>query len=135
MANPAPVLIIKGTCHTVTRRHVPALEARAEQRDEQGNFLSRAREGRDAYDTTDVVVLTDGGGFATVVLSDDATAEMDGWQPSQGDAINLVVRPFIKWERQGQRSWTVVGLSVAGDLSHGLTGTASKPRVLASTSS
>lgn len=92
------------------------MEARPERTDDEGRVLARAVEARPGYFTTDVVILTDGGGFATVVLSDEAAAALGGELPNPGDEISYAVRPFTKWTRYGSRTVAGVGLSVAGDV-------------------
>lgn len=116
MANPAPILTAAGKVHAVVPRHVEAVQARPEERDEQGNLLRRAVEAREGYDTTDVTILTPDGGFVTIVYGDDAVKANDGLIPNRGDDVEWPVRPFVKWQRSGVRPYPVVGLSVAADV-------------------
>jgi hypothetical protein len=116
MPNPAPVLTLSGRVHSVTRREVPALDALPEVRDESGRVTQAARQGRAAYETTDVTVLTDEGGFVTAVLSDQDLSALGGELPSEGAHLEFACRPFVKWTRYGERSASSVGLSIAGDL-------------------
>lgn len=116
MSNPSPILTIAGRVHAVVTRAVEPAEARPEQRDEQGNFLRAAMPARDGYDVLDVTILTEHGGFATVSFLPAALEAMGGELPQAHSEVSYPVRPFVSWKRTGQRSYSVVGLSVAGDV-------------------
>jgi hypothetical protein len=114
MPNPLPVLRMQGLVRTVTERHVPAAEAREAEYDESGGLVRAAREYREGYDVWDVVVLTDAGGFATVLFRDLAVAEAGGFLPTVGDRLDVPVRCFASWQQTGTRKWVTVGYSFAG---------------------
>ena len=108
--------MIAGTVHGVREREVSAVEARPAQYDDAGNFLRRAVDARDGYLTRDVTVLTEHGGFASVVLSDAAIEAAGGLIPSPGDAVAWPVRPFVTWVGNPGRKFARPGFSVAADI-------------------
>lgn len=118
--NVAPVVWLKGTVRRVEDRTVEAVEARPAQYDETGRMVARSREAREGYSTRDATVLTDFGGFASVVLSDEAiAAHHGGTVPSVGDEVEWPVRGFVKWLGSEGRKYTVVHYSVAADVAPG----------------
>jgi hypothetical protein len=116
VSNPAPILTLSGRVHAVTDRTVEALPARDAERDDNGNVTRPAYPARDGYDVTDVTILTADGGFCTVVLLPDALTALGGEIPAPGTEVEYAVRCFVSWQRNGARSFSRVGFSVAGDV-------------------
>jgi hypothetical protein len=116
MPNPAPILRLSGMVHGNPReRAVAPVEAAPAVRDEHGVVLKRAREARPGYDVHDVVVLTEGGGFVTVVFRDEAIAAAGGFLPGAADKVeNLPVYAFIAWSGPEGARYSSVGVSFAG---------------------
>lgn len=113
--NPAPVVSLIGTVYAVRPRDVQAVEARPAQYDGEGKFLRAAVEARPGYTVHDVTVLTQGGGFASVVLSEDALAALNGTLPSERDEVEWPVRPFVRWDGNPGRRFPRVALSLAAE--------------------
>lgn len=117
MANPAPVVSLVGTVHSATKRDVKAQLASDAVRDpETGRVVVPAREAREAYSVHDVLILTEAGGFANLILGSQALAVLEGRAPERGDSIDWPVRPFIKWAGQPGRKFPTVEFSVAGEV-------------------
>jgi hypothetical protein len=117
MPNPAPVLRLHGTVHsTPLTRQVEAREARPEQRDPAtGEITQRAQEAREGYQVTDVLVLTDDGGFVTVLFRDEAVQAAGGFLPERGDSLDgLPVLSYVARQNNNGRWFSQVGLSFAG---------------------
>jgi hypothetical protein len=118
MPNPAAVLRVTGTVHGDPReRVIPDLPAVPARHDDEGNLVARAREGRDGYTVHDLTVLTDGGGFVTVVFRDEAVAAAGGFLPGSGDRIeNLPVYQYVSWNGPEGRRFAQAALSFAGSV-------------------
>lgn len=114
--NPSPVLTLSGVVYTVREREVQAVEARPAQYDDGGKFLRAAVEARDGYTVVDVTVLTDGGGFAPVVLSVAALEALGGALPAEGDTVTYPVRPFVQWVGNPGRRFPKPAFSAAAEL-------------------
>lgn len=116
MTNPAPVLTLKGTVRSAEPRHVRAVEARPAERDPDGRVVRGPIEARDSYDVVDVVVLTEDGGFASVLVGGAALARLQGEVPSLGDSVDWRVRCYVTWQGSPGRRFATVGYSLAADL-------------------
>lgn len=89
---PSPVVTLSGVVHGATPRTVVERPARPAVPGVAGvQLYRRAVEYRAAYEAVDVLVLTDGGGFGTVVYHAD---DLRGVLPQQGDPICVRVRPY-----------------------------------------
>lgn len=115
--NPAPVLRLRGVVHSnpVHNPVQPSPEV-APERDETGRIVRRGYPAREGYDKYDVTVLTEGGGFVTVVFRAEALEAVGGWMPSAGETVDLPVRGFVAWAGQEGNRFRVPGYSLAGDL-------------------
>jgi hypothetical protein len=113
--NPAPVLRLRGVVHTepVLNPVAPA-EAVEAQRDENGRVVKQGYPARDGYDKYDVTVLTEDGGFVTLVMRDEAIAAAEGYLPSKGDEVDLPVYGYVAYRGNPGRRFAVVGFSFAG---------------------
>lgn len=110
----AALLDISGEVRRVDPRTVPERPAREAGTDESGTFRP-AVEHRDGYEVVDLTVLTDDGGFATVLLGAEVLTALAGSIPVNGDRVSYKVRTFIAWRSQGSRKYPAVGLSVSAD--------------------
>lgn len=137
MSSPAPVLTVRGRVHSVVTREVPSRDALPETRDPETNrVVQHAQPAREGYTATDVTVLTEHGGFCTVVALPDAVKALGGEIPAAGsEAVELLARPFVSWRRGARGSFASVGLSLAGPETAALRSAGSEAgrRALAST--
>lgn len=118
MSNPAPVLRLRGTVHSdPVLNPVPGAEALPEQRDaETGRLIRAARPAREGYDKYDVSVLTEGGGFVTLVIREEALAKVEGWMPAKGEQVDLPVYGYVAYRGEAPRRFAVPGYSLAGEV-------------------
>jgi hypothetical protein len=116
MANPAPVLRLTGTVHGSPReREVPPQAAVPAVRDEHGVIMTRARDARPGYTVQDVTVLTEGGGFVTVIFRDEAIEAAGGYLPGAGDKVEgLPVFQYVAWGGPEGRRYAQAAVSFAG---------------------
>lgn len=116
--NPAPVLRLRGVVHSdpVSNPVAPA-EAVSEERDPETNRVTRAaRPARAGYDKYDVAVLTDGGGFVTLIIREEALSKIGGWLPAKGETVDLPVYGYVAYRGEPGRRFAVPGYSLAGDV-------------------
>jgi hypothetical protein len=116
--NVAPITRCKGRVHAVAPiRTVAAIEAAPAERDpETGRITKDAVEARAAYEVLDVTVHTDDGGYALVIMKDDALAGLGGTLPAAGDEVDWPVRNYVAWAGRAGRRFPTVGYSVATDV-------------------
>jgi hypothetical protein len=117
MANPAPVLRVSGTVHSVRERTVPPVDATEDVRDEHGALMRRGREAREGYDVHDVTILTVGGGFVTAVFREEAIRDAGGYLPGPGDTVEgLPVFSYVAWAGPEGRRFATAAISFAGSV-------------------
>lgn len=117
--NPAPVLRLRGRVHSdPVANPVPTSPAVDEQRDpESGRVTRQARPERPGYDKWDVPVLTEGGGFVTMIIREEALAKLSGEMPcAAGDVVDLPVYGYVAYRGEPGRRFPVPGYSLAADV-------------------
>lgn len=116
--NPAPVLRLRGVVHAEPILNpVPAVPASPATTDEAGNVLRPARQAREGYDKYDVTILTDDGGFVTLVVLDKALAVLGGEMPcAKGEKVDLPVYGYVAWRGEYPRRFAVPGYSLAAEV-------------------
>lgn len=98
MSQPLPVLLVAGSVREVTTRSVAPAESVPLERDDSGRVIRQPRDARPGYDVLDVVVLTDDGGFVTVILKADALeAARGGVVPERGERVEWPVWVSLEW--------------------------------------
>lgn len=116
--NPAPIITVSGLVHSVTERVIPPFAGRDASRDEDGTFRP-AMPPREGYLTWECNILTDDGGFALVVLREQAVADSGGTLsiPEKGSRFEAMpTRPYLTWVGTPGRMTKALRLSIAGDV-------------------
>lgn len=132
MSNPAPIVRLRGTVHAApVANPVADAPAQPEQRDQDGRLIRPAYPARPGYNKWDVNVLTDDGGFVTLVMREESLAQVDGWMPERGERIDVPVRMFVSRRESNGRWYSVPGVSLAGDVLSAENSTSSGARVAA----
>lgn len=137
MTNPAPVLLLTGTVFSEpVARSVAPLDARDAHTDPETGRSFPAREAQPGYDVWDMSVLTEHGGFASVVIRDQAVADAGPSfaLPAKGESITWPVRTFDIWRGPEGRRFRQTGFSLAGSVLASMTADTGSRR-LASTGS
>lgn len=114
--NIAPILWLRGKVRSVTPRYVEPVDARPEERDENGNILKVALPAREGYEVHDVVLDTDPGGLLLVVFREEAVEQAGGYLPETGDHVDIPVRAFDAWKRGRYGRYRENGYSFAGQV-------------------
>lgn len=110
MTTVSPVLTITGRLYEFKDVDVPARVAAVEVRDpESGRVTTPAVEARAAYQIVEAVILTDGGGFASVSVKRPEWMDLTGGEDVTGRDVAWKVRTWVRWQRGKRGAFAVVG--------------------------
>lgn len=118
--NPAPVVHLRGTVHTAAVRVVEPYAGREAEHDPQTGRLTRAAvPPREGYEVIDVVVLSEDGGYLTVVVR-DVPKSWGGELPRRGSSVEWPLRAYTTWAGPEGRRFAVVGWALATEVFDGV---------------